>query len=115
MDPPYSHAGSDTQRAMAAAQHLEKHWRSARLCLWYPATLKHSKVRDEFLGTGLRGECLAAEVIKGGPEGKGSGMLLIHPPFGIEQEIQELLEFLARALHQEGDEPPIVRVEWVQK
>ena len=115
IDPPYSHAGSDTQRAMVAARHLEKHWRSARLCLWYPATLKHSKVRDEFLSAGIQGDCLAAEFIKGGAEGKGSGMLLIHPPFGIEQELQELLEFLARALHQMGDEPPIVRVEWVQK
>ena len=100
---------------MVAARHLEKHWRSARLCLWYPATLKHSKVRDEFLSAGIQGDCLAAEFIKGGAEGKGSGMLLIHPPFGIEQELQELLEFLARALHQMGDEPPIVRVEWVQK
>ena len=115
MDPPYSHAGSDTQRAMAAAGHLEKHWRSARLCLWYPATWKHSKVRDEFLGAGVRGECLAAELIKGGPESKGSGMLLIHPPFGIKRELQELLEFLARALQQPDEEPPVVRVEWVNK
>lgn len=111
VDPPYSY-GSDTQRAVALAVHLRVNWRSARFCLWYPATRAHSKVVDSFRGASL-GACLAAELFRGGEDGKGTGMLLVQPPFGIEAELRELLNGLARSLRREGEESLEVRVRWV--
>ena len=111
VDPPYSY-GSDTQRAVALAVRLRVNWRSARFCLWYPATRAHSKVVDSFRGASL-GACLAAELFRGGEDGKGTGMLLVQPPFGIEVELRELLNGLARSLRREGEESLEVRVRWV--
>jgi 23S rRNA (adenine2030-N6)-methyltransferase len=109
IDPPYSY-GSDTQRATALARHLRVHWRSARLCVWYPATRAHSKVCDAFREAGV-GECLAVELFAGGAVGKGSGMLIVHPPYGVEDELRRLLDGLTRALAREGEPPPEARVE----
>ena len=111
IDPPYSY-GSDTQRAVALAKHLRVHWRSARLCLWYPATRSHTKVLDEFSDAGV-GECLAIELYSGGAVTKGSGMLLIHPPFGIEDDARRLLTGLSEALRADGDEAPTMEIRWV--
>ena len=108
IDPPYSY-GSDTQRAAALAAHLRVHWRSARLCLWYPATRAHSKVVDAFREADV-GECLAAELFAGGSVGKGSGMLLVHPPYGVEAELHGLLSGLTSVLSREGEPPPVARV-----
>eukprot|EP00746_Dinoflagellata_sp_MGD_P143287 gnl/MRDRNA2_/MRDRNA2_76135_c0_seq2.p1 gnl/MRDRNA2_/MRDRNA2_76135_c0~~gnl/MRDRNA2_/MRDRNA2_76135_c0_seq2.p1 ORF type:complete len:225 (+),score=39.14 gnl/MRDRNA2_/MRDRNA2_76135_c0_seq2:24-677(+) len=116
VDPPYQ-LGSDTERVGALVEHLGKHWRAARIAIWYPLTRDHAKVErlyDAVRGAGL--ECLAAEMnLQIDEDGTrrgmlGSGMLLIQPPYGMEEELRDnLLPVLKRALRCEVDG----RVHWV--
>ena len=59
------------------------------------------------------GDCLAIELYSGGAVTKGSGMLLIHPPFGIEDDARRLLTGLSEALRADGDEAPTMEIRWV--
>lgn len=122
IDPPYQY-GSDTEQIARLVQHMAKHWRSARVAIWYPITRDLAKV--ERLYDQVRAaastqalDCLAVEMRDAGRKGSadgaeasegaggsgmlGSGMLLVQPPYGIDAQLkEELLPPLASALGQE--------------
>lgn len=120
MDPPYQF-GSDTERLASLVQHLSVHWSAARVAIWYPLTrdaAKVSRLRTSVAGAaGQGGEVLAAELSVPRADGRGmlgSGMLLVKPPYGIEEELRELLPALGEALHDpDAPAPYESRVEWV--
>lgn len=103
IDPSYetSEDFSNTSRAWAA---LHKHWRNAMHLLWYPL-LAHKPValwRDRLLQT-AGSECLRIElsVMASDASGMtGSGLLLRNPPWGLQEELEEALPYLAELLSQ---------------
>lgn len=114
VDPPYQ-LGSDTERCAQLVRHLRTHWRSARVCIWFPVrrTGAHRTERlyDAVLAAG-DADCLAAEV-GGGGDAVGTGLLLVQPPYGLDAELRTLLPHLA-SLAQPADDAA-VSVEWLRR
>lgn len=121
MDPPYQ-LGSDTERVASLVGHMGRHWRAARIAIWYPVTRDadkvirlHDAVAD---AVAADSEVLAAELSVPREDGRGmlgSGMLLVKPPFGIEDELRELTASLGAYLAAGQEIPAESRVLWVSR
>eukprot|EP00546_Thalassionema_frauenfeldii_P020350 CAMPEP_0178898588 /NCGR_PEP_ID=MMETSP0786-20121207/2422_1 /TAXON_ID=186022 /ORGANISM="Thalassionema frauenfeldii, Strain CCMP 1798" /LENGTH=301 /DNA_ID=CAMNT_0020569339 /DNA_START=129 /DNA_END=1034 /DNA_ORIENTATION=+ len=113
-DPPYQY-GSDTDQAVRLVQHLAIHWRSARFALWFPASsdLKQKTKRLTSMMKAASDNVLCLEMYPSNHQRKviGTGMLLVNPPYGIQNDIQKVLYELAELLGPENK--PIIRLEEV--
>lgn len=113
-DPPYQ-LGGDTERAASLARELHKHWKSARFALWYP--VRPDREKTDRLHAAFRdldlGDCLAAEI--GSDDVVGTGLLMLHPPFGIDGDLETLLPALAGALDDGSSSPSTTRLTWVHR
>mmetsp|Transcript_7912 Transcript_7912/g.12372 ORF Transcript_7912/g.12372 Transcript_7912/m.12372 type:complete len:331 (+) Transcript_7912:24-1016(+) len=111
-DPPYQY-GSDTDQAVRLVQHLAIHWRSARFALWFPASpdLKEKTKRLTSMMKAASDNVLCLEMYPSNQTIKivGTGMLLLNPPYGIKDDIRNLLNKLAEILGL--DDNHIIRVE----
>ena len=106
VDPPYQ-MGSDTEQIASLVKFLQTHWRSARIAVWHPVSSNNREKADRLyqqVKTAIgatSSECLATELYDKSIKDVGTGMLLINPPYGIDQDIRELLPKLAKTLGNE--------------
>lgn len=106
IDPPFELEG-EFDRMIDALQKSSKRWRGGTVALWYP--VKRRLHTDEWLGT-IRslalGEVLNAEITVRAPESpnslNGCGMVILNPPYVLEQELKAILPWLSKTLSQ-GD------------
>jgi 23S rRNA (adenine2030-N6)-methyltransferase len=110
VDPPYQY-GSDTDQICQMVKHLSWHWKSARVALWYPASddLKEKSNRLlSIMRDSSDADMLALEMY--GNDAVGTGMVLVNPPYGIEEELRSKLPRIAKLL---GEEKPTMRMKWL--
>jgi 23S rRNA (adenine2030-N6)-methyltransferase len=106
VDPPYE-APEDLDRVAARLALARRRWPVGVLAAWYP--IKDRRALEPFYralaGAGL-GELLRVELSvrpDDNPAGlNGSGMLIAAPPWGLAEELRELLAELAPLLRQSG-------------
>ena len=105
VDPPYQ-SGSDTDLIAALCGHLKRYWRAARVAVWYPrgdgGDARTERLRHEVLAaTGVFDVLDAHLSVPGGDAStrlRSSGMLLVQPPYGFDDELESLLPELAELL-----------------
>jgi 23S rRNA (adenine2030-N6)-methyltransferase len=113
MDPSYETADDYAKTAEAfLAAHAK--WPVGILVLWYPILERRQgellALKDRFFTSGIQG-ILAAELLirektadeDGGGFGLlGSGMLIVQPPWRLEEDLRTMLPYLAETLGQNG-------------
>ncbi|CAJ1966123.1 unnamed protein product [Cylindrotheca closterium] len=130
IDPPYQ-MGSDSEQIASLVGFLGKHWRSARVAIWHPVSRTNRERADrlyELVQKAVLGdssssssssstELLATELYtdhdgndedETNPSVVGTGMLLVNPPFGIDEELKALYSSLGDALTGGGGHPNIM-------
>lgn len=111
IDPPYQY-GSDNDQAAQLVKDLSRHWRSARVALWYPAskelTEKTSRLLSLMKDAASDADVLALEMYP--DDAIGTGMVLVNPPYGIEEDLREALPQIAKLLR---EEKPSMRMKWL--
>lgn len=115
VDPPYE-APDDLHRVVAGLALARRRWPVGVLAAWYP--IKDRRVLRPFyrdLGAAGLGSVLRVELSvrpDDNPAGlNGSGMVIAAPPWGLEEDLRQLLAELARPLQQADAPPP--RVDWL--
>jgi len=116
IDPPFERR--DEWQAMAAAMAIAwKRWPTGTYALWYPIkeTPLIERFRQELAGSGFR----SVLDIEYRPDGRdlpdrlnGSGVLLLNPPWQIDQDLEQLLQALPMALDQPTARP---RLTWLAR
>lgn len=102
IDPPYQ-MGSDSEQIASLVEFLGTHWRSARVAIWHPVS-KNNRDRADRLYTLVQkaidssSELLATELYDDTIDHVGTGILLVNPPFGIDEELKDLYTSLGDAL-----------------
>ena len=118
IDPPYE-APDDFDRVLAGLELAHQRWPVGVLAAWYP--VKDRRTLEPFLralGRAALGQggVLRAELAlrpDDNPAGlNGSGMILVAPPWGLEQDLRALLQEAWPALRQDGAPEP--RLEWLR-
>ena len=117
VDPPYQ-SGSDTDLIAALCGHLKQYWRAARVAVWYPrgdgADARTERLRHEVLAATGAFDVLDAHLTVPGDAStrlRSSGMLLVQPPYGFDDELAVLLPELAELLAPGGR----WGVEWLRR
>lgn len=112
VDPPYE-APDDLRRIVAGLGLARRRWPVGVLAAWYP--IKDRRTLRSFyreLGAAGLGGLLRAELSvrpDDNPAGlNGSGMVIASPPWGLEKDLQQLLEALAGPLQHPGAPRPLV-------
>jgi 23S rRNA (adenine2030-N6)-methyltransferase len=114
VDPPFEAPG-EWERLVDGLTKAHRKWATGLYALWYP--LKEPREVNAFLGalraTGitrmLRCELLVERAVAG--KLYGSGMIVVNPPFVLEDELKSLLPALVKAL---GGEGASHRLEWIR-
>lgn len=107
MDPSYE-VDSDYENVVEAFKLAHKKWSSGILCLWYPL-LKHRETELSMMKSSLRElaantptSFLCAELLVDSPEKEmglyGSGMAVINMPWHLDDQMKNILPFLAKTL-----------------
>lgn len=107
MDPSYE-VDSDWTNAADALVRTHRRWPVGVLCLWYPL-LKHRESEIALLKAALReaaastpSSFLCAELLVDSPEREaglyGSGMMVINPPWHLDDQLREILPYVAGVL-----------------
>jgi 23S rRNA (adenine2030-N6)-methyltransferase len=107
VDPPFEEPGEFDRLTDGLARALRR-WRGGTYCLWYP--LKHGAPIEAFhrriAALGLE-EVLGVELWVRSlrtPTGlNGSGLVIVNPPYTLDQELAVLLPELVRVLAQDRD------------
>ncbi|KAL3942732.1 MAG: hypothetical protein SGBAC_003139 [Bacillariaceae sp.] len=114
IDPPYQ-MGSDSEQIASLVGFLGKHWRSARVAIWHPVSGRNRDRADRLyelvrnaVGDTSTTELLATEMydddvdddddVDASRDAVGTGILLVNPPFGIDEELRKLYTSLGGAL-----------------
>jgi 23S rRNA (adenine2030-N6)-methyltransferase len=111
IDPPYQ-MGSDTEQIVSLIKFLQSHWKSARIAVWHPVSAGNRERADRLYKQVLNAidttsNCLATELYDDSINHVGTGMLMVNPPFGIDQDLRDLLPPLANVLGGEASRPCI--------
>lgn len=114
VDPPFEEEGEWTRLVEGLAK-AHKKWATGLYALWYP--LKEPREVNRFAtdlkATGipkmLRAELLVERAVAG--KLYGSGMILVNPPFVLEDELKSILPALVKALGRDGASH---RLEWIR-
>ena len=107
MDPSYE-VDSDYENVVEAFKLAHKKWSSGILCLWYPL-LKHRETELSMMKSSLRElaastptSFLCTELLVDSPEKEmglyGSGMAVINMPWHLDDQMKNILPFLAKNL-----------------
>lgn len=115
IDPAYE-LKDEYERLMHGLEQAYKRWPTGIYAIWYP--LMSTEQRDEFIDSlkesGIR-RILAAELtiapLKQQKKMCGSGMIIINPPWQIDEQLRRELAWLLPLLSDSGDGE--VNVEWV--
>ena len=106
IDPPFEE-GNDLQRCAQALEETLARMRQAIVCIWYP--VKDTAQLRSFYSTLQRGaatKLLRIELYVNEPNDasrlNGSGLIICNPPWGLEDELRQLLPWLAETLQQDG-------------
>ena len=117
VDPPYQ-SGSDTDLIAALCGHLKQYWRAARVAVWYPrgdgADARTERLRDAVLAATGAFDVLDAHLTVPAASTtrlRSSGLLLVQPPYGFDDELAVLLPELAELLAPGGS----WGVEWLRR
>lgn len=115
VDPPYE-APDDFRKVVAGLELARRRWPVGVLAAWYP--IKDRRTLRPFhreLGAAGLGGVLRVELSlhpDDNPTGlHGSGMVIAAPPWGLEQDLRELVGELAQLLRQ--DVAPRQLVDWI--
>lgn len=103
-DPPYQ-LGGDNERAISMIEYLQTHWKAARVALWYPVRPATDEKTHRLLDSirtlkserRILSDCLSARIYSG-DDRVGTGILLVNPPYGIQQHLEILFADLAEIL-----------------
>ncbi len=114
IDPPFEEPG-EWERLVDGLAKAHKKWATGLYALWYP--LKEPREVNRFIGdlkaTGitrvLRIELLVDRALAG--KLYGTGMIVVNPPFVLEDEMKSILPALLKAL---APETGSHRLEWVR-
>eukprot|EP00980_Cylindrotheca_fusiformis_P015709 scaffold4531_cov103-Cylindrotheca_fusiformis.AAC.3 len=110
VDPPYQ-MGSDSEQIASLVKFCQTHWKSGRLAIWHPVSESNRAKADRLYDLVMRAlentnsECLAAELYDDYIGRVGTGMLLVNPPYGIEEDLSDLLSALGNGLTRKGGRP----------
>jgi 23S rRNA (adenine2030-N6)-methyltransferase len=106
VDPPFE-AGNDFQRLASGLSGAHRKWATGIYALWYPIKgrvepdVLAKRLRRMALAKVLRAELLVAPL--GDPTRlNGAGMIVVNPPWTLENELCALLPALASILGREG-------------
>jgi 23S rRNA (adenine2030-N6)-methyltransferase len=116
VDPPFEEAG-EFERLVEGLVKAHKRWPGGTYALWYP--LKEPRDVNAFVtalkATGipkmLRAE-LTIDTATTPPKLFGAGMIIVNPPFVLEEELRLLLPALARVLAEQ--DRGRARIEWIR-
>ena len=114
VDPPFEEAG-EWDRLVDGLAKAHRKWATGLYALWYP--LKEPREVNGFVtalkATGiikmLRAELLVERAVAG--KLYGSGMIVVNPPYVLEDELKTILPALVKALGKEGASH---RLEWIR-
>src|SRR6056297_3166313 len=115
VDPPYE-AADDFRRVISGLTLARRRWPVGVLSAWYPIkdrrTLRpfHRALEESGLGGVLRVE-LSVRPDDNPASLNGSGMVIVSPPWGLEQDLRELVDELGESLREST--PPRCLVDWV--
>ncbi len=105
IDPPFEE-GNELQRCAQALDETLARMRQAIVCIWYP--IKDIGQLRSFYSTLQRSAAptlLRIELYVNKPDNStrlnGSGLIICNPPWGLEQELKQLLPWLAETLQQD--------------
>ena len=114
IDPPYEEPG-EFERIERSVLAAHRRWPTGVYALWYPIT--HGHAANRFLaslaGSGIRRQLVAELLVRreDSPVGlNGAGLLLINPPWKLDESLLEGLGALARLYNQADGR---ARVDWL--
>lgn len=105
IDPAYEQK-SDYASVVAALELIQQRWRGGVVMVWYPllSESQHANFISSIRNSRLR-DVLCSELqlqAFDGPSGmKGSGVIILQPPWQIDLQLQQLLMYLAKILQQD--------------
>ena len=114
VDPPFEEPG-EWERLVEGLAKAHKKWATGIYALWYP--LKEPREVNGFVAglkaTGIKRMMRAELLVERAVAGKlyGSGMILVNPPFVLEDELKTILPALVKALGRDGASH---RIEWIR-
>jgi 23S rRNA (adenine2030-N6)-methyltransferase len=114
VDPPFEEDG-EWRRLVEGLAKAHRKWSTGLYALWYP--LKEPREVNTFIAglkaTGILRVLRAELLIERAVAGKlyGSGMIVVNPPFVLEDELKVILPALVKAL---GNEGASHRIEWIR-
>lgn len=113
IDPPFEAEEERRQVVRALAMAYER-WPTGIYALWYPikAEAEARMFHAELANTGIRRQLAAELRIAGTGDGtrmNGCGLVLVNPPFRLDQELAEMLPALHRRLADRGG----TRISWI--
>ena len=117
MDPPYEAQEDEFRPILKALREGLERWPTGTYALWYP--IKRGRTLQPFLRKAALLPCKSAlriELLVRPDDSalrlNGSGMLVINPPWKLEEDLAPALPVLARLL---GEHDPAWRLEWLKK
>jgi len=110
IDPAYEDK-QDYRRVLEALRLVRQRWAGGMAIVWYPILDAEAtqRFRQSVQQTSLR-DVLCCEIqvrpLQGPPGMKGSGLLIMNPPWGLDQQLQRLMPWLAQQLQIEHAAEP---------
>jgi 23S rRNA (adenine2030-N6)-methyltransferase len=106
IDPPFESDG-EFDKVLAALEMAHERWPTGMYCVWYPLTERAApqRFRRELERTAIRKvlDVTLSVLPDDSPAGmRGAGLLLINPPWQLDERLAELLPDLHRLLVPEG-------------
>ena len=118
IDPPYQ-LGSDTEQICRLVNYWQRHWKSARVAIWHPVSTRNQKQSNrlyQLLRQSTKSDILAVEMYPKETNNRyvvGTGMALVNPPYGIDQELQRMLPELDRSLSASKAVPSTISIRFL--
>lgn len=107
VDPPYEESG-EFERLANGLQEAHRRWATGIYLLWYP--IKDRAEPDAFLtavtATGIRRVMIAELLVQSVDDPdrlNGSGLVIVNPPWGVDQALRTTLPYLSQVLKRSND------------
>ena len=114
VDPPFEEPG-EWERIVDGFAKAHKKWATGLYALWYPMKEPRevSRFAKDLSATGIKRILRVELLIEREVAGKlyGSGMIVVNPPFVLEEELRTILPALVKAL---GNAGASHRIEWIR-